>query len=115
MDERLTVSYFYCSVIFTFWLFSTLTFLQTYSLINCLCLNKLLSPGSENLAAYVQVIFFLLIFMLRTSAPVRLFSISFLCLSPESGESGCKRVNADVTTSAFVTTNVLINGERINK
>lgn len=60
-------------------------FLQTYSLINCLCLNKLLPPGSENLATYVQVIFFLFIFMLRTSAPVRLFSISFLCLSPESG------------------------------
>lgn len=61
--------------------------------------------------------FYLFLCLLRTSAPVRLFSISacvFLCLGPESGESGCK-LGANVTTSAFVTTNVLINGERINK
>lgn len=39
-----------------------LTFFQTYSLINCLYLNKLLSLGSEILAAYVKVIFFLFLF-----------------------------------------------------
>lgn len=61
MDELLTVSYsFYCSIMFTF---VFLAFFHTYSLINCLYLNKLLSLGSEILAAYVKVIFFLFLFM----------------------------------------------------